>query len=325
MTLIVLRRLLAAGLLTAALGGCAAHRATPLPSPTPTRSVAPQPTVAFTGPRPTPEKVMLGSYLDLAGKSGQQSLALRRDQLGRDPRIVHLYFEWDDDLPQAELDLPAQSILLLSWRGTSYSRINDGSQDALITASAKRIAAYGQPLFLRFAWEMNGDWFAWSGAQNNRDTQGYIAAWRRVHDIFAINGAGNVAWVWAPNWNSNPVESWNAAARYYPGDSYVDWVGADGFSASGESASTLFSPLYDAYAKRKPFMIAETGVLESSAPKAAWVNDLVGWVKSRPAVAAVVWFDTDTDADGARNWRIDTTPAALDAYQRLVSDPYFAG
>jgi beta-mannanase len=268
---------------------------------------------------------MLGSYHDLAGKSGQQSLALRRDQLGRDPRIVHLYFEWEDDLPQAELDLPTQSILLLSWRGTSYARINDGSQDALITASAKRIAAYGKPMFLRFAWEMNGDWFAWSGAQNNRDTQGYIAAWRHVHDIFALAGAGNVTWVWVPNWNSKPVESWNAAARYYPGDSYVDWVGVDGFSSSGESADTLFTPTFDAYAKRKPFMIAETGVLESPGPKAAWINDLATWVKARPAVAALVWFDTDTDADGVRNWRVDSTPAALNAYRQLVADPYFSG
>ena len=72
-------------------------------------------------------------------------------------------------------------------------------------------------------------------------------------------------------------------------------------------------------------MIAETGVLESPGPKAAWINDLAAWVKARPAVAALVWFDTDTDADGVRNWRVDSTPAALNAYRQLVADPYFSG
>src|SRR5947207_12620402 len=50
-------------------------------------------------PQPVPGKVMLGAYLDLAGMSEAQSLALRHQQLRRDPRILHRYYTWTDPLP----------------------------------------------------------------------------------------------------------------------------------------------------------------------------------------------------------------------------------
>ena len=47
-------------------------------------------------------------------------------------------------------------------------------------------------------------------------------------------GVHNVEWVWAPNAESAPglfdVSSPNNWRHYYPGDSYVDWVGIDGYN-----------------------------------------------------------------------------------------------
>jgi hypothetical protein len=292
-----------------------------LATPTPGRGPA-----NVRAPQPVPGKVMLGSYLDIAGMDQKQSTALRREQLGRDPRIVHRYYAWMDPLPRTMPGLPADAILLVSWDGAPYSTINNGSQDALIAAAADALAAYGHPVFLRWAWEMNGNWYTWGGAKNGNDPGGFVAAWRRIHDIFTARRATNVAWVWGPNCYSVPDQSWNDMTRYYPGDAYVDWVAVSGYFASRETPDYLFGPVVRNYAGRKPIMIAETGALEKGGTvKADWIDQLAAYVVARPAIGALVWFDTDNDHGNGKNWRIDSTPSSLAAYRKLAHDPRFAG
>jgi len=323
--------LVALGPVALALAGCGA----PAPRaaawvPPPAASTAPSAPASEPGrdgpPLPVPGKVMLGAYLDLSGMDEVQSFALRRQQLGRDPRILHRYYQWTDPLPDSAADLPAGAVLLISWDGTGYAPINNGSQDGLIAAAADALARYRRPVFLRWAWEMNGDWFAWGGPKNGNNPAGYVAAWRHLHDIFVAHGATNVAWVWGPNAGSVPAVSWNDMARYYPGDGYVDWVGVSGYLMGRETPDSLFDGIVRAYGGRKPVMLAETGALEKGGSvKADWIDQLARWVIAHPPVAAVVWFDTDDDKGTGKNWRIDSTPAALAAYQRLAADPHFAG
>jgi hypothetical protein len=71
--------------------------------------------------RHVPGKVLLGSYLDLGGMSLPQALALRRKQLGRDQDIVHVFYKWNDTLPQERPDIGPGSTLMISWEGTFYS------------------------------------------------------------------------------------------------------------------------------------------------------------------------------------------------------------
>ncbi|HEV7899806.1 MAG TPA: glycosyl hydrolase [Planosporangium sp.] len=329
-----LRSLLAVGLaITAiALAACArpaghgASWAEPDQSAQPVTAAPSRHGQSARAPQPVTGKVMLGSYLDIAGMDEQQSAALRRKQLGRDPRVVHRYYAWNDPLPKTMPGLPADSILLISWDGAPYSTINSGSQDALISRSADALAAYGRPVFLRWAWEMNGNWYTWGGAKNGNNPGGFIAAWRRIHDIFVAHHATNVAWVWGPNCYSVPEQPWNDMTSYYPGDAYVDWVAISGYFASRETPDYLFGPVVRNYAGRKPIMIAETGALEKGGTvKADWIDQLAGYVATHPAIGALVWFDTDNDHGNGKNWRIDSTPAALAAYQKLANDPRFAG
>jgi hypothetical protein len=268
---------------------------------------------------------MLGSYLDLAGSSEAQSRALRRRQLGRDPSIVHHFYAWQDDLPSS-VSLPGDAVLMLTWRGTEYDTITSGSADALIARAGRQLSRYGKPVLLRWGWEMNGDWYAWAGARNGRDTDAYVAAWRRLHRIIGAQGTDNVSWVWGPNWNSQPDAAWNDSHHYYPGDRYVDWVGVSGYNLGGESPQVLFEGLYADYAARKPIMIAEVGAADGGAgTKAAWVTRFANWVRAHPDVGAVVWFDTDTHPSAPHDWRIDTDPQALAAYRAMARDRAFAG
>jgi hypothetical protein len=74
-----------------------------------------------------------------------------------------------------------------------------GAQDNYIRSWAAAAKSWGQPLFLRYAWEMNAPWFSWGSGANGTTGADYVAAWRHVHDIFQSVGATNVKWVWCPN------------------------------------------------------------------------------------------------------------------------------
>jgi beta-mannanase len=89
---------------------------------------------------------------------------------------------------------------------------------------------------------MNGSWEPYSYLSNSSQTStNFIAAWRHMHDLAVAARATNVTWVWCPNVDMN--NSFTPYGDLYPGDSYVDWTGLDGFNkdfSTSQSFSTLF-------------------------------------------------------------------------------------
>ena len=102
-------------------------------------------------------------------------------------------------------------------------RIIAGDFDAYIARWARQVAAYGRPVRLRFAQEMNGRWFPWAERANGNRRGEFVRAWRHVHAIFARAGARNVRWVWCPVAGS-------IQASQYPGRTQVDVLGLAGFN-----------------------------------------------------------------------------------------------
>ncbi len=278
----------------------------------------------------------LGLLSSLPGLTNTESIKHRESQFSRTFAIDSRYFDWGDGYPTSSQawDVAGGRIPMITWWWPQhYSDINDGSQDSLIRARAQAVKAFGSPIFLRPAAEMNGDWFDWGGANNDRDTAAFIKAWRRIHDIFDEEGVHNVSWVWAPNSESSPggwdPSSWNSWRNYYPGDAYVDWVGIDGYNwgllPGGDgwlSFGAIMQHVYDDYATRKPIMIAETGSTESGGDKAQWISDMGTWVKAHPAIKAVVYFDRVYTSTG-HDWGIDTSTASSNAFAKFAADPYF--
>src|SRR5919201_4721054 len=262
--------------------------------------------------------------------------------IGRTLAIDHHYRGWSEgwwpsSRTGAEVwDVHGGRTPLDSWEGPpSLDVINDGSQDANIAAAARRVKAFGHPLFLRPMWEMNGAWEPWSGSKNNSPDRvdgpaKFVRAWRRIHRIFVENGAANVIWVWSPNADDVPHEPWNHWTKYYPGDAYVDWIAADGYNW-GTTASwshwrpfaSIFRRIYREYAARKPFMIAETASVEQGGRKAAWIAKSAAAVKTRfSRVRAFLWFDA-TEQEMSRDRRVNSSPASLQAFRALAADRYF--
>ncbi|MFI5027113.1 MAG: hypothetical protein ACHQCI_10250, partial [Solirubrobacterales bacterium] len=90
----------------------------------------------------------------------------------------------------------------------SLQDIAAGKYDGYIHSEAASAISYGGEVLLRFAHEMNGDWYPWSG-----DPAAYVAAWRHYVDVFRADGASNVRFVWSPNVNPSGRIPFDA---YYP-------------------------------------------------------------------------------------------------------------
>ncbi len=100
------------------------------------------------------------------------------------------FFSWGSQSTPVPLDLDEPAFQLAD--------IANGTYDSYIREFAEGAKAWGHPFFLRFDWEMNGNWFPWAEDANANNPGEYVAAWRHVHDIFTQVGATNATWVWCP-------------------------------------------------------------------------------------------------------------------------------
>ena len=287
------------------------------------------------GPLVPPSGALLGAFVSSTGTGwAAADVTAREAQLGRNFDIDHRFQNWTTPFPTLAdgWDVQSGRVPMVTWQPntTTLDAINAGTSDDLLRARAHDVAAFGRPMFLRFAHEMNADWYAWGGVNNNTPGRHdgptkYVAAWRHVHDLFVAAGATNAVWVWCPNRSSIPNLAWNRAQNYYPGDAYVDWVCIDGYNRDAtkwRSFTTLFSTLYTTYAGRKPIMIGETSSVEGGAgQKATWINDAATATQRKfSSVAAFVWFDTQKNG---LDFRIDSSASSLEAFRSLALNPYF--
>ena len=249
--------------------------------------------------------------------------------------IEHSFYGWEHVFPgtHERWTVGHHRIPMITWKptGASLAGIVHGNFDPLIRARAVAARTFGKRFFLRFAHEMNGDWYPWSGYNTGKSGARYIAAWRHIHRIFDNVGATKVVWVWSPHWKSFPMEAWNDFRNYYPGDAYVDWVGIDGYNHGSighwkwTSFRHLFRNVYNAYAGKKPIMIAETASVEQGGSKRLWIKSARRTMKHRfRGIKAFVWFHFRASYEGhVWDWRVNSSRSALRAFRALADDPYF--
>lgn len=265
--------------------------------------------------------------------------ALAGKKIGAEMFFVGWYSgAWDNVAKQLNVWDPMGIKAMVAWEpklkngGDPLTAILSGSQDAIINDFANKSKAYGKPFFLRFAHEMNGNWYDWSGALTGGNPAKYVAAWKYVWDKFQAVGATNAIWVWCPNADSVPAESWNALENYYPGDTYVDWVAIDfyGLKWGDNPPAAALDRVYVPYGALKPIMVGETAAADcnnyaagTTMTKAQWTTALFAAMGERPNVHAFFWFNQSNG--GEADWRISScpSPAARDAYRAGVASPQF--
>ncbi|MBS1878056.1 MAG: hypothetical protein JST31_00945 [Actinobacteria bacterium] len=234
------------------------------------------------------------------------------------------------------------SIPLLSWGSQAngaplvqpeytMAGIAAGSQDAYVRSFAEAAKAWGHPFFLRFNWEMNGNWFPWGARTNGNTPATIVAAWRHVHDIFTQVGATNATWVWCPYADS--TGRFGNLSRFYPGNRYVDWTCLDGYNwgtnavnpAPWRSFDQIFGASYAQLTKKiapgKPVMLGEVASNGSARIKSRWIRQMFKAIAQRyQQVRALAWFD---QSDRDLNWSLETSPQVLKAFSRGIHSRSF--
>jgi hypothetical protein len=295
--------------------------------------------------KPAQETTGTGNRSGVSGGAlfgGTGSLASETGKLGRKLAIVRTYYQIGEHFPtRRDADLMAQgSTLLVSLDtvsgGASYSSIAAGHEDAFITGFVKAVnqAAVRYHLaaiYLSFEHEMNDP-----QTHQGLGTPGqFIQAWDHIHSLAMSahldwNSGGRIHWVfimthegyvpmmsrakWAQTRLASPTAFW-------PGDSEVDIVAADGYNSDGcklhgdsVTPESLFDPLVSfAHANGGlPVFIAEWGSTprDPGGGQAKFIGQMESFVGQNHEISAVMYWNSP----GKRcTFAIDNYPSAITA------------
>jgi len=296
--------------------------------------------------------VSLGVYFPPDYGTYDQQIRDFQSTVGKKQAIYHYFIDWRPDFAFNKhlLDtiVASGSTPMITWMSIpatgdkplgcgdpnwNLDSIVNGAHDAYIRSFAQGMAGYGHTVLLRWGHEMNLVDYSWSGYCNNNDTGKFITAFRHIHDIFRQQGARNVLFVWSPNYQSWPGESWNDINAYYPGDDYVDWIGVVGYNWGHSSSNSNyrwmpFTMIFDSFLRdqaarhpSKPQMIADyASVEDDGGSKTDWIAQAFAAMPYYPNLRAAIWYDHDD----AGSFTVDSSQASLAAYRSAITPAQFS-
>ncbi len=261
---------------------------------------------------------------------------------------VPLIFWSPWDHPYKEFKEESSPDAYIAKERFSLTNILAGKWDAYIDLWADAARDFGQPLMVSFCNEPNGLWFPWSGyfygagavvpGSNPKRYEGpetFKKAYRYVVNRTRRRGATNILWIFHAMNYSYPGDAWNAIAEYYPGPEYVDWLGISVYGKQFKAENwTSFESLFDWPFRQlcdldasKPIMLTEWGIGEfpRDGDKAEYIKGALERMMNFPRLkAAVFWHERWQNSDNTySNLRVNSSPAALKAYRRGVSLPFW--
>ena len=266
------------------------------------------------GTLPHAPATYLGVYADRVPAS-YGGVAAFANATGVAPDVVMYYSGWfepfHNSFARTVLQHGAVPLIQIEPFHVSLTAIAAGKYDAYLSAYASAVRSFGHPIVLSFGHEMNGSWYSWGN--QHASPAAFVAAWRHIVTLFRNLGATNVTWLWTVNIIDLRHNRIPAPAPWWPGNSYVTWVGIDGYYYKSNYA---FAPLFGPTIARvralthDPILISETGAA-STAGQPGKITDLFAGIRAY-GLLGFVWFDSTDIAD----YRINKNPAALAAFRQ---------
>jgi hypothetical protein len=252
---------------------------------------------------------------------------------------------WMQGLLEKSHRARARAALAVSTKDTGLSPrdIARGKGDDFLLAMNRLLAAHGRPTYLRLLSEMNNadnPYSAYTHAGRPRGaaftTRQFKRAWRRA--VIVIRGgevagidralarqgmppvrshgsvlpAPPVSFMWVPLTFGNPESERNHPRHWWPGSSYVDWVGTTWYSpypAVRAVERFLANPLW----RRKPFAFGEYGVWGTESP--AFLRAFFDFVARHPRVQMISYYQS---AMLKPEFRLSTHPRSRRVLQRSL-------
>ena len=173
----------------------------------------------------------LASYLgtfEPGAPPGYGAVASFGQMARRQPNIVGYYSGWTQPFDMAYAKtLQAHGVVpfvQIDPTATSINGIANGTYDDYLRSYADSVRNFRHAVIIGFGHEMNASWYPWGYKHVPAAT--FVGAWRHIVTLFRQEGAENVTWLWtlqADQPGTGPIASW------WPGASYVTWVGIDGY------------------------------------------------------------------------------------------------
>lgn len=168
----------------------------------------------------------------------------------------------------------------------------------------------------------------------------YVSAWRRVITAFRQQGVRNADYLFIATAHGFKRTDERRATRFYPGDAYVDDLGADaynwytcraGIGTAWRSLTEIIEPFrqFGRLHPGKGLLLPEFASAEDPASpgrKAQWVADARALFK-RPTHAqfeAVLAFYRPIIRESC-DYRVNSSAESLRAYQDMAQDPFYRG
>jgi hypothetical protein len=187
---------------------------------------------------------------------------------------------------------------------SSIAAVANGKSDAEIDALLNALTAYNRPVFLRLG-------YGFDNPANKYAPDIYVSAWKKIHERIQAKGSTSVALVW----ESASCEESNIA-DWYPGDEYVDWVGAN-YECADEAIQFAREHLKPVMLTAKP---QDAGWDEWFAPFFRFVTD------NNDVVRAVTYInDIQLTDEIIKSWKTETKQSLwLRASPKLFSELGFS-
>jgi mannan endo-1,4-beta-mannosidase len=267
---------------------------------------------------PTKPSSYIGLYPDGVPESyaGVKAFAAAT---GVKPSVVVYYSGWAEpfkiSFAMTAAKYGAIPLVQINPTGISMMAIAAGHYDSYLRGYAEVIRSFHHPVILSFGHEMNGYWYSWGYTRTSPEA--FVAAWRHIVTLFRTTRVRNVTWLWTINTihKQNRVPS---PGPWWPGNSFVTWVGIDGYYLNQSSVfSSVFGPTitYVRTLTRKPIFIAETAATPA-ADQPAKIADLFAGVHLYDLLG-FAWFDYPVKED----WRLRSS-AAITAFRRNAQAYY---
>ena len=301
-----------------AIEAAIAGQPTPVPTPTPT---------------PVPLGLWAGSWAQAAnltslmGRAPTYQLTFIDETYTPNGSTGNPGYNWTGQGSYMASQVPKGIVPVIAWpfgytggQGASgaevnlFSQIASGTYDVLIQGAlgAWKVAGF-KSLVIRPAWEMNGNWFAWSVTSAN--LAAYHAAWQHFYTVVHTYASANGMTInvnWCPNVGPNQGDGTVTIAQLYPGNAYVDSLGIDDYGNQAGSQYVNAQATDTTGLQYLPTTMVSMGITnnkpvsggEIGGNSPEFAQSFVALLAANPAltIAFWCWWNSNTSVSGQGEW-----------------------
>ncbi|HKQ03389.1 MAG TPA: glycosyl hydrolase [Actinomycetes bacterium] len=294
------------------------------------------------GAGPNDPTVLFGARPEPGTQQGTTSL---EGKIGRRLATVRVYYNWDSPFPDTDVNwfnANGYTMLLsvkserrnhtfVQWRDIASAQPGSTIYNDIVRW-AGRVKALGNRVYFTFNHEPE------TSLNSSGSGADFIAAWRKVVTVFRAQGVTNADYLWIMTAYSFKAKDRRRAVDWYPGEAYLDYIGADaynwyncrpGTSNPWNSLEQLVNPmrLFAQGKAIKGILIPEWASTEDPAQpnrKAQWISDAralfkkAGW----EGFKGVLYYNKSSKFPNCR-WFVDSSQASLTAFSGMANDVYY--